>query len=45
MAAKVPAVVQQAKLALSQNKCVVIGLLGTGEARADAAREAAALRL
>ena len=39
VAAKVPAVVQQAKLALSQNKCVVIGLLGTGEARADAARE------
>lgn len=39
VAAKVPAVVQHAKLALSQNKCVVIGLLGTGEARADAARE------
>jgi len=34
----VPAVVQQTKLALAAGKCVVIGLLGTGEARATAAR-------
>ena len=36
---QVPAVVQQTRLALRQNKCVVIGLLGTGEARATATRE------
>ena len=38
VATKVPAVVQQTKLALAAGKCVVIGLLGTGEARATAAR-------
>merc|ERR1719271_797246 len=32
VATKVPAVVQQTKLALAAGKCVVIGLLGTGEA-------------
>ncbi|KAH8050072.1 hypothetical protein JL722_11607 [Aureococcus anophagefferens] len=39
VATKVPAVVQQTKLALAAGKCVVIGLLGTGEARATARAE------
>ncbi|XP_010537824.1 PREDICTED: protein strawberry notch [Tarenaya hassleriana] len=37
MSAKVPATVRLAKQALSQNKCVVIGLQSTGEARTEEA--------
>lgn len=35
MSAKVPAVVKLAKQALMDNKCVVIGLQSTGEARTE----------
>ncbi|KAM3389261.1 hypothetical protein ACQJBY_011405 [Aegilops geniculata] len=37
MSAKVPAVVKLAKEALAENKCVVIGLQSTGEARTEEA--------
>jgi hypothetical protein len=37
MSAKVPAVVRLAKEALAENKCVVIGLQSTGEARTEEA--------
>lgn len=37
MSAKVPAVVSLAKQALMENKCVVIGLQSTGEARTEEA--------
>ncbi|CAL5030145.1 unnamed protein product [Urochloa decumbens] len=37
MSAKVPAVVRIAKQALAENKCVVIGLQSTGEARTEEA--------
>ncbi|CAL5014965.1 unnamed protein product [Urochloa decumbens] len=37
MSAKVPAVVKIAKQALAENKCVVIGLQSTGEARTEEA--------
>lgn len=37
MSAKVPAVVRLAKKALTENKCVVIGLQSTGEARTEEA--------
>lgn len=37
MSAKVPAVVRLAKEALTENKCVVIGLQSTGEARTEEA--------
>lgn len=37
MAAKVPAVVRIAKQALIENKCVVIGIQSTGEARTEEA--------
>lgn len=37
MSAKVPAVVRLAKQALMENKCVVIGLQSTGEARTEEA--------
>ncbi|KAG0494617.1 hypothetical protein HPP92_005611 [Vanilla planifolia] len=37
MAAKVPAAVRLAKQALAENKCVVIGLQSTGEARTEEA--------
>ncbi|CAH9053117.1 unnamed protein product [Cuscuta epithymum] len=37
MSAKVPAVVRLAKQALTENKCVVIGLQSTGEARTEEA--------
>ncbi|GAB2276382.1 udp-glycosyltransferase [Dionaea muscipula] len=37
MSAKVPAVVELAKQALDKNKCVVIGLQSTGEARTEEA--------
>lgn len=35
MSAKVPAVVSLSKQALMENKCVVIGLQSTGEARTE----------
>lgn len=37
MSAKVPAVVRLAKEALAEEKCVVIGLQSTGEARTEEA--------
>lgn len=37
MSAKVPAVVRLAKEALTKNKCVVVGLQSTGEARTEEA--------
>jgi hypothetical protein len=37
MSAKVPAVVKLAKEALAENKCVVVGLQSTGEARTEEA--------
>ena len=37
MSAKVPAIVKLAKEALAENKCVVIGLQSTGEARTEEA--------
>jgi hypothetical protein len=37
MSAKVPVTVRLAKKALSTNKCVVIGLQSTGEARTEEA--------
>lgn len=37
MSAKVPAVVRLAKQALIDNKCVVVGLQSTGEARTEEA--------
>lgn len=37
MSAKVPAVVNLSKQALMENKCVVIGLQSTGEARTEEA--------
>lgn len=37
MSAKVPAVVRLAKQALTENKCVVVGLQSTGEARTEEA--------
>lgn len=37
MSAKVPATVRLAKQALSEDKCVVIGLQSTGEARTEEA--------
>lgn len=37
MSAKVPAAVRLAKEALNENKCVVIGLQSTGEARTEEA--------
>ena len=37
MSAKVPTVVELAKQALQQNKCVVVGLQSTGEARTEEA--------
>lgn len=37
MSAKVPAVVRIAKQALIENKCVVIGIQSTGEARTEEA--------
>lgn len=37
MSAKVPALVKLAKQALAENKCVVIGLQSTGEARTEEA--------
>ena len=37
MSAKVPATVRLAKKALEENKCVVIGLQSTGEARTEEA--------
>jgi hypothetical protein len=37
MSAKVPAVARLAKEALAENKCVVIGLQSTGEARTEEA--------
>lgn len=37
MSAKVPTVVKLAKKALTENKCVVVGLQSTGEARTEEA--------
>jgi hypothetical protein len=37
MSAKVPAIVRLAKEALAEEKCVVIGLQSTGEARTEEA--------
>lgn len=37
MSAKVPAVVRIANQALADNKCVVVGLQSTGEARTEEA--------
>lgn len=37
MSAKVPAAVRLAKQALAENKCIVIGLQSTGEARTEEA--------
>ena len=42
MAVKVPSVIQQTKAALADNKCVVIGLQTTGEARVQDAVKAGA---
>ncbi len=39
IAAKVPEVVRQAKEAIQQGQCVVIGLQSTGEAATEAAKE------